>query len=52
LWNANTDNDITGALKLPSVTGVITDSPHLMRTALTARPSPPDYHRNGYLRAG
>lgn len=41
VWNANTGDEIIGALKLPSVTGVITDSPHLMRMApAAARPSP------------
>jgi glycerophosphoryl diester phosphodiesterase len=36
LWKANTEDQISEALKLPSVTGVITDSPHLMRHSLRA----------------
>jgi glycerophosphoryl diester phosphodiesterase len=40
VWNANTGDEISEALSLPAVAGVITDSPHLMGMALTARPSP------------
>jgi glycerophosphoryl diester phosphodiesterase len=36
LWKANTEDQISEALKLPSVAGVITDSPHLVRHSLGA----------------
>jgi glycerophosphoryl diester phosphodiesterase len=36
LWNANTGDQISEALSLPAVTGVITDSPQLMRQSLRA----------------
>ncbi|MEP7023031.1 MAG: glycerophosphodiester phosphodiesterase [Actinomycetota bacterium] len=39
LWNANTDEQINEALGLPVVTGVITDSPHLMRHVSPTRSS-------------
>lgn len=51
VWNANTGDEISEVLSLPAVAGVITDSPHLLRRALTA-PAGPDGRVAGLAQVG